>query len=71
MSSAIPSIAAVSGFQQAQLASQVSTAVARKSLDAAKAQGEAAISMIQAAAEVQQHALAKVPGKGACIDVCA
>lgn len=69
MSQDIPSIAAVSAFQQGQLAQQVSVAVAKKSLDAAKAQGQAAISLLQAAVEVQQKTLPTEPGKGARVDV--
>lgn len=49
-------IAAFSAISQAQAQSQVSYAVARKSLDAAKAQGDAAIALLQSAAEVQSNA---------------
>lgn len=57
-------------LSQAQLAQEVSVKVARKTLDAAKAQGDAAISLLQAAAQTQQQALGKLePHKGQMIDV--
>ncbi|MFK7788929.1 MAG: hypothetical protein AB8C95_05460 [Phycisphaeraceae bacterium] len=49
-------IAAISSFKQAQVQTEVSYAVARKSLDAAKAQGDAAIALLQSAVDVQQNA---------------
>jgi len=49
-------IAAISSFKQAQVQTEVSYAVARKSLDAAKAQGDAAIALLQSAAKVQSNA---------------
>mgnify|MGYP001827524578 CR=1 FL=1 len=49
-------IAAISSFSQAQVQQEVAYAVARKSLDAAKAQGDAAIALLQSAADVQQNA---------------
>ena len=49
-------IAAISSFQQSQVQTEVAYAVARKSLDAAKAQGDAAIALLQSAVEVQQNA---------------
>lgn len=45
-----------------RLASQVSTRVAVKSLDAMKQAGEAAVSMIQDAAKVQEEAAKAVDG---------
>lgn len=48
--------AAASSISQAQVQSEVAFAVARKSLDAAKAQGDAAIALLQSAADVQQNA---------------
>lgn len=48
--------AAISSFSQAQVQTQVSYAVARTSLDAAKAQGDAAIALLQSAVDVQQNA---------------
>ncbi|MCC6683022.1 MAG: hypothetical protein IT445_19145 [Phycisphaeraceae bacterium] len=68
--SSIPSVAAISAFQQEQTLSQVSMAVARKSLDAARAQGEAAISLLDAAVQMQQQIANRAePGKGTCVDV--
>jgi len=64
----VPSVAQASAFQQAQFANQVSVAVAKKSLDSAKAQGEAVLSLLAAAVEVQQKSMPE-PGKGARIDV--
>ncbi len=59
-------------LSQAQLAQEVSIKVARKTLDAAKAQGDAAITLLQAAAQTQQQALANLePHKGQAIDVSA
>lgn len=49
-------IAAASALQQSQVQTEVAIAVARKSLDNAKAQGDAVISLLQSAAEVQQGA---------------
>jgi hypothetical protein len=62
--------ASASSLGQAQLAQAVSVRVASKTLDAAKAQGEAALSLLQAAADLQQQALGKLePHKGQSIDV--
>lgn len=70
MSSISPADA--SGLAQAQLAQQVSVKVARKSLDAAKAQGDAAISLLQAAASMQKQALGALePHKGQALDLSA
>ena len=68
--SSIP--AASSILAQAQLAQQVSVKVAAKTLDAAKAQGDAAVSLLQAAAQVQEQALSSLePHKGQTLDVTA
>lgn len=69
MTDAIPSVADVSAFQQGQLAQQVSIAVAAKTLDAAKAQGQAVLSLLTSAVELQQQALPTEPGKGRHVDV--
>jgi hypothetical protein len=61
-------ISAISGLQQSQLLQQVSYKVAGKAQDVAKFQGQAAISLLQQAAE---FAKAVEPGKGARIDVTA
>ena len=50
------SISTLSSFSQAQVQTEVAYAVARKSLDTAKAQGDAALALLQSAAEVQQNA---------------
>ncbi len=63
---------ATSGLEQAQLAHQVAVKVAGKAMDAARAQGDAAISLLEAAAEVQEQALSGLePGKGQVLDVTA
>lgn len=68
-------IAAFSSISQAQVQSEVSYAVARKSLDAAKAQGDAALALLQSAAEVQsnaqQQATPRPLGPGQTINVVA
>lgn len=52
------------------LGSAVSMAMARKSLDVAREQGEAAVSLIEAAAEVQASANeAAASGVGRLVDV--
>ena len=54
------------------LQQQISLAVAGKALDAARAQGDAAISLLQAAAELQKSAnekAAAAPGVGRQLDV--
>ena len=70
--SSIPSTTAATGMAQAQLAQEVGMRVAVKTLDAAKAQGDAAISLLQAAASLQDQAFANLePHKGQHIDVTA
>ncbi len=66
------SSAATSGFAQAQLAQQVSVKIAVKTLDVAKAQGDAAISLLQAAASIGDQSLGSLePHKGQSLDVTA
>jgi putative motility protein YjfB-like len=61
---------ASSGMAQAQLAQEVGIKVAVKTLNAAKAQGEAAVSLLQAAASLQDQALGSLePYKGQSLDV--
>jgi len=57
------------GLSQAQLAQQVSTRVAVKTLDAARAQGDAAIALLQAASQTADpdHD-GDVDGKGVDVD---
>ena len=57
------------GNSQAALAQQVSMKVASKTLDAARAQGDAVLSLLGAAVEVQQQSIGDTSGKGAHIDV--
>ncbi len=47
----IPSAASISALKAAQTQNQINTAVFKKSLDVAKAQGQAAISLLESAAE--------------------
>lgn len=56
-------------MKQMELANQVGVAVARKGMDAAKQAGEAAIALIQSAAELQAASTADVDGRGAAVDV--
>jgi hypothetical protein len=68
--SAISSI----GSAQVQLLQQVQTAVAKKTLDTMKLQGNSAVSLLAKAADFQQKMVAQVsaePGKGALIDLTA
>ena len=52
MSLNIPSIASVSAYQQALVAQQVNIATLTKANDAAKAQGEAVVALLQSAVDV-------------------
>lgn len=66
--------AAISGFQHEQLLSQVQTAVAKKGLDVARAQGDATVALLEQASQLQQSQVASMklePHKGASIDVIA
>lgn len=65
------SAAAISGMQHGQLMQQVSMKVAVKTLDAARAQGDAVVSLLDQAVEVQQQGLDDGSGKGQQIDVVA
>jgi hypothetical protein len=67
--SAIGSLA--SGMQQAQIGQQIGVAIARKGLDAMKQQGQAAVSLLEQAAEVQQNVIRADPHKGHMLDVIA
>ena len=51
-------VSAASHLSAYQVQQQVSTAVAKKSLDTAKQQGQAAVSMLQDAAQMQKQMLA-------------
>lgn len=62
--------AGASQLSQAQLGNQIATRVAVKANDAAKAQGQAVLSLLQGAMEIQQQAIAQArQGKG--LDVIA
>ncbi len=63
--------AGITASTQSQLANAVSTAVMKQSLDAAKSQGQAVVSMLQDAAQMQQAITSTDPGKGQIIDVTA
>lgn len=66
------SIGAISSIQQAQTQQEVAYAVARKALDQVKLQGDAALSLLQSAAEVQKTAQTQRPlGPGQTISVVA
>jgi hypothetical protein len=54
-----------SSVQQSQLQEQVAMKVAKKSLDAAKQQGQAAIALLESAAQITRGA---EPGKGVHLD---
>ncbi len=56
-----------SAIQAAQTQQQIGVAVAKKSLDAAKQQGQAAISLLESAVQVQQQSLN--PNVGRSLDV--
>lgn len=62
--------AALSSIQQNAVSAEVSTRVARKALDVAEQQGDAAISLLEQAAELAKQ-LSFEPNKGSQIDVTA
>lgn len=67
-------VAALSSISQAQVQTDIAFAVARKSLDSVKAQGDAALALLQSAAEVQQTAQQQTQrplGPGQTINVLA
>lgn len=61
------SAADASAFQSSQTQAQVQTAVARTILDNTELQGQAAISLLEGAADVARQGPI-TPGKGAAID---
>jgi len=68
----MPSVAALSSLSQAVTQQEIAYAVARKSLDNAKAQGDAALSLLQSAAEVQKSVQSSRPlAPGQTINVVA
>jgi|GEM_PF-1264016 len=60
--------AGISQLQQSQVQQQVGVTVAKKTLDASKQQGAAALSLLADSAAISQSA-APEPGKGLKIDV--
>jgi len=63
-------VAAISSFAASQTANQVNIAVAKKTLDAAEAQGEAAIKLLEGVVEMQeQHQPSLEPHLGKNLDV--
>jgi signal transduction histidine kinase len=60
----VMNVAAVSGYQQAQLAAKVQYAVARKTLDAQEANGSAMVQLIQSAGQVGQNTAQRSTGPG-------
>ena len=70
----MPDVAAFSSISQAQVQSEIAFAVARKSLDSVKVQGDAALALLQSAAEVQSNAQKQTQrplGPGQTINVVA
>ena len=64
------SVGSSAGLSSASVASQVGVAVVGKALDAAKAQGEAAVSLLQEAAQLQQQlGSSGDPHRGQLLDV--
>jgi len=66
--------AGASAVRAVQVHQQVGIAVARKTLDAAQAQGDAAVSLLRAAADFQQQMVATaspLPHLGKALDVFA
>ncbi len=64
------SAASASAMQQAQIGQKIATAVASKQLDAVKQQGQAMVSLLQEAADLQQQvAVDGQSHKGQIIDV--
>ena len=68
----MPSVAALSSISQAATQQEIAYAVARKSLDSVKAQGDAALALLQGAVEIQKSTQAQRPlGPGQTINVVA
>lgn len=68
------SASSISAFQQATLRNEVQTRVARKAQDVAKQQGQAAISLLEGAAQLQQQQVQTFsvePHKGHALDLLA
>ncbi|MEM9416409.1 MAG: hypothetical protein AAGA29_13175 [Planctomycetota bacterium] len=54
-------IASISAFKQAQVQTEVIFAVARKTLEQARNEGDAAVAMLQTAVELQRNASVSGP----------
>ena len=67
------SAAAVSSLSSAEIGAKIDMAVARKSLDAQKAMGDAAMKLLESAKEVSQTPVSTLDldGKGGSVDVLA
>jgi hypothetical protein len=63
--------ATASALTQASTASEISMRVAKKVLDATKAQGEAAVSLLESAAKIQQQERSYATSPGGSLDVMA
>ncbi len=58
-------IDSISSVQQASLTSQIGYAVAKKSLDAQRAEGDAAIQLLKAAADVSKNQASQATARSA------
>jgi len=65
------SAAQASSLSQVQTQYDVAMKVAKKSQDVTKQQGEAAVSLLESAVQVQKQAVAQFTGIGSTIDVTA
>jgi len=62
-------ISGISSLSQDQITNAISTAVLKKSLDATRDQGQAVLSLLQDASQLQQKIMSTDPNKGNIIDV--
>jgi ferric-dicitrate binding protein FerR (iron transport regulator) len=65
------SVAALSNLSQQNTASEISIRVAKKALDASKAEGDAAISLLQSAVKIQNQERSYAASPGGSLDVTA
>jgi hypothetical protein len=61
----------ITAFKQAATASEIAIRVAKKILDANKAEGQAAISLLESAVKVQQQERSYATSPGGSLDVMA
>jgi hypothetical protein len=66
-----PASAVSAALAPNQMASEVSIRVAKKALDASKAEGEAAISLLESAVQFQKQERSYATGPGGNLDVMA